>query len=638
MKTKQIECPNCGALIEATQLLELECPYCGSKFENPRNKDDEGENIIKQIIPFTQSEEDLREQLFDAFVTNRGIPTDIFDSLKLLSLKQYYLPMASFSGSYETSWSCTIVYRHKNKDGEEYKEYHPHSGVTYGDFDNVLAFVGEDDGLPSELTTYLYQSAPKWNGEYICSKSVPFDSSLLLDKEGNGISTVSLDLPDGDDRFIRASGYVYNCAHRHAYRQCSGGLNGSVEDFDDSTMVTHRLDGIFLVPVWYGEYSYKGEKYIYVMNDQGENFDYSSPKDYTKSIREWGMAGRLLLMLVLLLGIFIISKTDVSKSWSVWVCGIGAIILMVRFAKEPDKSTEELTGIKKVGRAKFCGEKVPNESSNYVSYKRTNQVLMWLLIFTAFLGRVGEYIVQDYKETQAQVQAQAQAKKMLDQVKGIARVLPGVFFYHSKERIGHFRQDVRGNLIKLGFVREERELGDLSSLESVEKYTIYAADVPLMSVFLNLSDTWPYSNSSDEIKFIKVSTKIDYTSDDFRNELSEAFNEELKSQLTSMGYEIKESTTTAVYNQNRPRGSYMLFGKELVKKGMYVMDEYYATYNAVEFKSIASENDVNFYAKDEFEGVRIEEPELSTTPDTTPDTASVQDLAHLLNESHKNAE
>lgn len=630
MKTKQIECPSCGAPIEATQLLELECPYCGSKFENPRSKDDEGENIIKQIIPFTQSEEDLREQLFDSFVTNRGIPTDIFDSLKLLSLKQYYLPMASFSGSYETSWSCTIVYRHKNKDGEEYKEYHPHSGVTYGDFDNVLAFVGEDEGLPSELTTYLYQSAPSWNGEYICSKSVPFDSSLLLDKEGNGISTVSLDLLDGDDRFIRASGYVYNCAHRHAYRQCSGGLNGSVEDFDDSTRVTHRLDGIFLVPVWYGEYSYNGERYTYAMGDQGGNFELSSPQDSTDDIRGWKLFGRFALMLGLLLGIFLISKADISKDWSVWVCGIGAIILTGRFIKESDKSTEELTGIKKVGRAKFCGEKVPSESSNYVSYKRTNQVLMWLLVLMFGFWRVGDYIVQDYKESQAQ----AQEQRILNHVKDIARVLPKIFFYHSKERIGHIRQDVRENLIKFGFVREEEELGN----PVTEKYTIYSADIPLMSVFLDLSNS-RFSNSSDEIKSIKVSTKSTKLSGDFHNQLSEVFTEELKSQLTSMGYEIKKSIPTGVYDQPKPLGSYMLIGKEVVQKGMFALnDKYYATYNAVDLDSGSWDNDINFYAKDELEGVRIEEPELSTTPDTTLDTDSVHDVASWLNELHESAE
>lgn len=51
MAAKQIQCPNCGATIQASQLAEVECPYCGSKFENPLNKrSDDG--VIKKIIPF----------------------------------------------------------------------------------------------------------------------------------------------------------------------------------------------------------------------------------------------------------------------------------------------------------------------------------------------------------------------------------------------------------------------------------------------------------------------------------------------------------------------------------------------------------------------------------------------------------
>ena len=159
-----------------------------------------------------------------------------------------------------------------------------------------------------------------------------------------------------------------------------------------------------------------------------------------------------------------------------------------------------------------------------------------------------------------------------------------------------------------------------------------------MSVFLDLSDAWPYSNSSDEIKFIKVSTKSTKLSGDFHEELSEVFAEALRSQLISMGYEIKENSTSLGYGLPRPSGSYMLIGKEVVQKGMFALrDESYETYNAVEFESGYWENDINFYSNDELKAMRFEEPELSTTPDTTLDTTSVQDLAHWLNELHKNA-
>ena len=113
------------------------------------------------------------------------------------------------------------------------------------------------------------------------------------------------------------------------------------------------------------------------MNGQGGNFDYSYPKDSTDETRGWKVVGRFFLMVGLLIGIVAYTKII---DLSILACIIGVIILTWRFLIEWGKSSEDLSAIKEIGRAKFCGEKIPNVSSNYASFKRTNQVLMWLLI------------------------------------------------------------------------------------------------------------------------------------------------------------------------------------------------------------------------------------------------------------------
>ena len=192
MAAKQIQCPNCGASIQASQLAEVECPYCGSKFENPLNKKSEG-SVIKKIIPFSLSANDVKEMLFKEFVYKDDVAKDIFDNLQIHTLKQYYLPMYLFYGKYRADWSCTVIYEQKDKQGNKIEEYRPASGTATGNFSKLTLACGAGRNLPQGLKRYA--NVLEWTSKFD-SKRTKFETSYLVGENKEAIEVIESNITE----------------------------------------------------------------------------------------------------------------------------------------------------------------------------------------------------------------------------------------------------------------------------------------------------------------------------------------------------------------------------------------------------------------------------------------------------------
>lgn len=192
MAAKQIQCPNCGASIQASQLTEIECPYCGSKFENPLNHKSDKE-IIRRIIPFSLSGNDVREILFKEFVYKDDVAKDIFDKLQIHTLKQYYLPMYLFYGKYRADWSCTVIYEQKDKQGNKIEEYRPASGTATGNFSKLTLACGAGRNLPQGLKRYT--NVLEWTSK-LDSKRTKFETSYLVGENKEAIEVIESNITE----------------------------------------------------------------------------------------------------------------------------------------------------------------------------------------------------------------------------------------------------------------------------------------------------------------------------------------------------------------------------------------------------------------------------------------------------------
>ena len=578
MEKKQITCPNCGAQMGTSQLIELECPYCGSKFENPLNQRRE-ESVIKKIIPFSLSANDVREILFKEFVYKDDVAKDIFDKLQIHNLRQYYLPMYLFYGKYRADWACTVIYEQKDKQGNKYDDYRPASGTATGNFSKLTLACGAGKNLPQGVKRYA--NVLEWTSK-LDSKMTKFDASYLVGENKEAIEVIEPGISEKEawnKSALQAS--IEKDAKDAAHSQTPHRV---IENYNVTANWEGSKGELVLVPVWYGNYAYNGEEHFFAIDGRGTNFDYSYPHDSTNEIRGWKVVGRFFLMVGLLIGI--IAFTSNKLTTPVIIALLGAVALTIRFVLEYNKSSDDLIAIKQVGKAKFCHEDIANASSNYVQFKRTNQIAMWVLIALIAIWCFGAKIVEDNQRERQQAEERAQFENAQETMN---QITPDLFFYQSKEQVGHLRQDVRKSLNELGFIRGENEAGEFG-----EKYALYSNQIPLVNVFLNFDIVSLYSNSSDEIKEIKIVIVDDRFSSDFI--------ERFKSQLTEKGYEIKRYPTSINY-PSRPDGAYMQIGKEAFIEDRFGFNKHYAKYNAI----VIWGNEIKCYAKDEFQEGKVSE-------------------------------
>ena len=590
MAKKQILCPNCGAQLKKSQLIEMTCPYCGSKIKNPLNKLKGGGEIIGSIVPFNVSKTHVMEAIFSEFINKNKIPQDIFDKLEIVSIEQYYLPMRRFCGSFEADWSCTVVYRTYSQ-GNSYEERRPASGTARGNFAKmVLAHNGQDmpNGIQNfvnviSITSELHDSIKK------------IEQSYLQDENGSDIRVIQSNLTIDDcwnDKSLEKE--IVNVAHDAARSQTS---SWDTRDFRSSERWRYNYTDLILMPIWYLRYKYDGQEYYFIMDGQDGHFYYTWPEDDTSGSRLLKLFLRLSLMVAILV-IFLVSIKDaISKSIepiSVFA-STGGFILIGLFILEYSESSKELSSIKKIGLAKFRNETPPDISVNYVRFKRINQILMWVLIGVVAVWSCIAYKEQTKYYEQKLLQAQQkheqaqqkheQAQQKHEQAQAeISKITPDLFFYQSKGEIGHLKQDIRNRLNELGFVKEESK-SKISN--GKEKYTLYSNENPLVRVLINFEYNPLYQNYFDKINCIKISVVDD--------RLASSFVEEFKSKLKSMGYKF-ELYSPSYISPYGPDKSYMLIEETHEEDDMGII-RHYVKYNAVVFEG----NDINCYAHDEIE-------------------------------------
>ena len=367
----QIECPNCGATLQASQLAEIECPYCGSKFSNPINEE-KNATVIKSVIPFSTSEDDFKERLFENFIDKNQVPQDIFEHLEILSIKQYYLPMYLFTGKYHADWSCTVVYRQKDKQGNEYEDCRPFSGVATGHFAKLALAC---NNLPQEML--LFTEVIERTSEFH-SATEDYMPSYLVGENGSTIEVAPIEVSE-NDAWNSLQSYIENDAENAAYSQMR--MGSTTKDNRISVNFKGELRDLLLFPVWYGKYAYQREEYYFIMDGKSSSFDFSHPCDsnYRNSllIRFFTMFG-ILGVIVIVTGI----SVDWREHYVTVTASIAFIFLSISYILEYGEFKNETKENKQISKAAFCNEEILDISSSFNSarFKRNNKRITWIAI------------------------------------------------------------------------------------------------------------------------------------------------------------------------------------------------------------------------------------------------------------------
>lgn len=343
LNLQQLKCSSCGSNI--TQLVAqagaykgiVECPYCHSPsviLQEPKqtsngSSSQENENAPKRIIKFTTTEDDFCKKMIEVLAKTLYVPLDIYDNLAPERVFQAYLPMYSYEGKFNTTWSCEQAYQDTKtvvRNGQSHEEkvtkYRPANGTTFGNYSFLaLAYEGED--IPAELIDFSkifdYKSE---NSTVFNSDELSLVNQVLV-FEQNIDSKACWKKSGGDEK-------VNSMAEEKAMNQA-----GDCKNFNCSTQVDPIDNGTYLfAPFWFTYFNYKDNKYHFIMDGLGDKTSYKFPEDPEQVKKASTYTLGMILSVVVAIVVAIICHFALKENASTGyvVAAIGGIIGLIVFS------------------------------------------------------------------------------------------------------------------------------------------------------------------------------------------------------------------------------------------------------------------------------------------------------------------
>ncbi len=278
-----LRCGRCGAetLLPVGQTAEA-CPYCGAHqwVETPETR---AMLDPHAVIPFGVSEERARRSLSAWLSRGWSAPDDLASLAGSIDLRPAYYPFWTFDGTLEARWMCEV-----NEGSRKSPYWVSRSGVVFELFDDVL--IPGLKNLPRKL---LRSIEP-----FDLKASLAFRPAYLA---GWPALTYDLSLADAS---LQARREVM----RHLRRTLEARINILKEKRDLRTGGLTWSDMTFkyvLLPIWRGEFRYRGQTYPVWVNGQTGKVGGQKPHD-TLKIGAWLGVGLLALALLALLVFFLL--------------------------------------------------------------------------------------------------------------------------------------------------------------------------------------------------------------------------------------------------------------------------------------------------------------------------------------------
>ena len=266
---KQLKCPSCGAILnqDFPNQLIVECPYCHQQVVNDVYQFSEKDNEPR-VLEFRMTENEVVEQMVNLLIRNKDVPTDIFDRMKITSIKKYYVPMYIFEGTFRAPWTAERPRQEKRQriggDGkiEDYYE------TLYDYFNGEAAGNFSVNGVPSNEMTRL-----NLNFSYIQNIAVN-PSQLSTFSKINSNDSIEILAPSSESDSVwwkSGEATAQNIGVDTACSQAPGHVTSC------SASCELKRTSFVYIPLWIIRYKYNDEMYSSVF--YAEQFlDYNHPK------------------------------------------------------------------------------------------------------------------------------------------------------------------------------------------------------------------------------------------------------------------------------------------------------------------------------------------------------------------------
>lgn len=268
---KQLKCPSCGATLNQSfhgQLI-VECPYCHQQVVNTDAYKTSNEGDEPRILKFNFEVKDVVKLMVDDISNDQSVPTGIFDKMRISSIKQYYVPMYIFEGTFRAPWTSEIERKEKrqriNSEGkvEDYYEtlYDSRNGEAVGNFSFNSMPLKELNNLGLDIKQLQYLS--------INAASLPPFSSIEINKKDVEIIPPSCNSESVWWESGKSAGVGIGIDAAH--RQAPGRITSC------SASCELKKTSFVYIPLWIIEYLYDGESFKYYSYAEIQNV-YTKPR------------------------------------------------------------------------------------------------------------------------------------------------------------------------------------------------------------------------------------------------------------------------------------------------------------------------------------------------------------------------
>ena len=279
---QQLRCERCGAVsLWPPEQKALECPYCGSRqiIESAETR----ELIDPQGIAVMQLDEQEVARRVQAWF-NRGwfTPDDLGKAALKHTFHPAYYPFWTFDGILEMHWSCEV----KEASLSKYEEWVSHTGVENEIFNDVLVpgLKRLDRALLRKLGPYNLLDVVAFSPEYLA-----------------GWPALAYDLPVSKASLAAREQVTRQLRRELPTRVFPGSQKRNLQSGGTNWLeMTYKY---VLLPLWIGNYTYRGKRYRVYVNGQTGKVAGEKPRDTLKTILL--LASFVLAALVVLAFLFL---------------------------------------------------------------------------------------------------------------------------------------------------------------------------------------------------------------------------------------------------------------------------------------------------------------------------------------------
>ena len=262
-------CSSCGSnlIVEDNTYITI-CPYCGSN-QIIKSKFN-GQFKPNKIIPFKYGREKFYENFKKHVISNKLVPDDFINHVIFSDIKGIYIPYKMVHVNASANTRGTAIDRQINlNEGSKYIDYYKLFDCDY-DFDSNIIFdvsSNLENVNANSVGPFNHEDMVDFNPAYLCDFSVEIgDETREKDLFIEEIINVSNEIVKSKIQEVKPgdkpSHYVQDIKTKE--KNTEHIFNGGVISINFNS--DNEL--IFLVPIWFFQYSYKMNKYNCLMNGQ----------------------------------------------------------------------------------------------------------------------------------------------------------------------------------------------------------------------------------------------------------------------------------------------------------------------------------------------------------------------------------